>query len=71
MKEKSDGRPRTEIEIAMNGLFGVLVLKLKKKQISESTQEAIAAISTMMASLAKYYKRMKEGTLSFPKVMEN
>jgi hypothetical protein len=71
LKEKSDGRPRTEIEIAMNGLFGVLVLKLKKKQISESTQEAIAAISTMMASLAKYYKRMKEGTLSFPKVMEN
>lgn len=71
LKEKSDGRPRTEIEIAMNGLFGVLVLKLRKKQISESTQEAIASISAMMASLAKYYKRMKEGSLSFPKVMEN
>lgn len=71
LKSKSDGRPRTDIETAMNGLFGVLVLKLKKRQVSESTQEAIKSISVMMAALAKLYQRMKEGTLSFPKVMEN
>lgn len=71
LKSKSDGRPRTDIEVAMNGLFGVLVLKLKKKQVSESTQEAIKSISAMMACLARHYRRMKEGTLSFPKVMEN
>lgn len=71
LKSKSDGRPRTDIEVAMNGLFGVLVLKLKKRQVSEETQEAVKAISAMMASLAKYYNQMKAGTLSFPKVMEN
>lgn len=71
LKSKSDGRHRTDIEIAMNGLFGVLVLKLKKRQVSEETQEAVKAISVMMATLAKHYNSMKQGTLSFPKVMEN
>ena len=71
LKSKSDGRPRTDIEVAMNGLFGVLVLKLRQKQVSDSTQEAIRSISLMMACLARHYKRMKAGTLSFPKVMEN
>jgi len=71
LKSKSDGRPRTDIEVAMNGLFGVLLLKLKKRQVSDTTQEAIQSISKMMACLARHYKSMKEGTLSFPKVMEN
>ncbi|GAB4378122.1 MAG: hypothetical protein Kow0075_07650 [Salibacteraceae bacterium] len=71
LKSKSDGRPQTDIEVAMNGLFGVLVLKLKKKQVSASTQEAVKAISAMMAALAGFYKKMKSGSLSFPRVMEN
>ncbi|GAB5539683.1 MAG: hypothetical protein Salg2KO_17860 [Salibacteraceae bacterium] len=71
LKSKSDGRKRTDIEVAMNGLFGVLVLKLKKRQVSQETQDAIKSISTLMATLARHYKSMKEGTLSFPKVMEN
>jgi hypothetical protein len=71
LKSKSDGRNRTDIEVALNGLFGVLVLKLKNKQVSESTQDAVKAISLMMACLARHYKSMKEGTLSFPRVMEN
>ncbi len=71
LKSKGDGRHRTDIEVAMNGLFGVLVLKLRKRQVSEETQEAIKSISTMMATLANHYKSMKNGTLSFPKVMEN
>ncbi len=71
LKSKSDGRQRTDIEVAMNGLFGVLLLKLKKRQVSEETQDAIKAISVMMATLAKHYNSMKQGTLSFPKVMDN
>lgn len=71
LRSKSDGRSHSDLEIAMNGLFGVLVLKLKKKQVSDATQEAVQHISKVMAGLAKYYNRMKQGTLSFPKVMEN
>jgi len=71
LKKKAMKQSRFEIETAMNGLFGVLVLKLNKRQISESTQDAIKTISKMMAHLAKQYHRMKEGTLSLPKVMGN
>lgn len=71
LRQKSDGRTRTDVEVAMNGLFGVLVLKLKKRQVSEATQEAVKNISKMMACLARLYNRMKQGNLNLPKVMEN
>ena len=71
LKKKAMKQPRFEIETAMNGLFGVLVLKLNKKQISEATQDAVKTISKMIAHLAKQYQKMKEGTLTLPKVMGN
>lgn len=71
LKKKSLGKPSNEIETAMNGLFGVLVLKLKKKEVSEATQSAMKTISSMMAHLAKQYHNMKAGKLSLPKVMGN
>lgn len=71
LKQKSDGRQRTDVEIAMNGLFGVLVLKLRKRQVSEATLAAVQSISRMMAHLARQYNKMKQGKLSLPRVMEN
>lgn len=71
LKRKAFTKNRFEIETAMNGLFGVLVLKLKQRQVSEATQEAVKTISKMMAHLAKQYHKMKMGTLSLPKVMGN
>ena len=71
LKKKSMGGNRSEIETAMNGLFGVLLLKLNKRQVSEATQEGIRSISKMMAHLSRQYHRMKDGTLSLPKVMGN
>lgn len=71
LKQKGMGGHRSEIETAMNGLFGVLVLKLKKRNISEATQSAVKTISAMMAHLAKQYNNMKAGNLSLPKVMGN
>ena len=71
LKKKSMGQSRSDIETAMNGLFGVLVLKLNKRQVSEATQDAIKSISHMMAHLSRQYHRMKEGNLSLPKVMGN
>ncbi len=71
LKKKSMGQQQNDIETAMNGLFGVLVLKLKKRDVSEATQEAMKTISAMMAHLAKQYHNMKEGKLNLPKVMGN
>lgn len=71
LRKKSNGRTKSDVELAMNGLFGVLVLKLKKRQVSEETQSAVKQISKMMAHLARQYNKMKLGQLSLPKVMEN
>lgn len=71
LKKKGMGPAKNDIETAMNGLFGVLVLKLKKREVSQATQDAIKNISAMMAHLAKQYHRMKEGKLDLPKVMGN
>ncbi|MBT3648819.1 MAG: DUF4924 family protein [Flavobacteriales bacterium] len=71
LKLKTQGEARSEVEAALNGLFGVLVLKLKKREVSEATQDAVQSISKMMAHLAKQYNAMKEGSLALPRVMEN
>lgn len=71
IKSKSGGKRASDVELCMNALFGVLVLKLKGKKVSEATQEAVKSISKLMAHLAKQYNRMKEGTLSLPQEMNN
>jgi hypothetical protein len=71
LKKKSMGQQQNDIETAMNGLFGVLILKLKQREVSEATQEAMKTVSAMMAHLAKQYHNMKEGKLNLPKVMGN
>lgn len=53
-----------EIEIALNGLYGLLVLRLKKETVGTQTQEEMAKISTLLAHLNHQYFQMKMGKLS-------
>ena len=71
LKGKSGKKNSSDIELSMNALFGVLVLKLKGKKVSEATQMAVKSISKMMAHLAAQYRKMKEGTLELPTEMSN
>lgn len=45
-----------EIETCLNFLYGILLLRLQKKEISEGTNKAVDAISHLLAMLAAYYK---------------
>lgn len=71
LRARSNSKFVTDIDLAMNGLFGVLVLKLKKRQVSPATQEAVSQISQMMGHLAVQFKKMKAGELTLPKILEN
>lgn len=71
LQAKSGSKKSSDIELAMNALFGVLVLKLKGKKVSEATQVAVKSISKMMGHLARQYNKMKEGTLELPSEMSN
>ena len=51
----------TEVEVALNALYGFLLLKLQNKEISDQTQAGIQKISRMMAHLAGAFRKLEEG----------
>jgi flagellin-specific chaperone FliS len=64
-KEKSEQEKTSEIETCFNALYGTMMLKLQKKEISPDTQHAIKEISTLLGMLSDYYKKDKNGELKF------
>lgn len=53
-----------EVDVAVNGVYGYLVLKLKRADISEGTESSIQKINAMLAHLAHKFKKEEEGELS-------
>lgn len=51
-----------EIEACLNGLFGLWLLKLGKKEISMETTKSFNRISLMMSRLAKNYHEIMQST---------
>jgi len=49
----------TDIQVALNGLYGLLILKLKKTAITEETSKAFDTIRELVAELSQRYM---EGT---------
>jgi hypothetical protein len=72
LKQKSDPTLKAnEIAVCINGLYGLLVLRLKKQPIAEGTKIAMEHISKLMAKLAHQYNQMKMGKLQFPETLNN
>ena len=57
-----DQRP-SELETCFNALYGVMMLHLQGKEISQDTAVAISQISHFIGLLAAYYKRDEEHPL--------
>ena len=57
LRAKSGENKSGEIETCFNALYGILLLRLKKQEISEETLQATAQISKFLALLAMYYKQ--------------
>ncbi len=55
----------TEIETCLNALYGVMMLRLQKKEISPQTLNAVNEITTFLGMLSDYYKQDKEEGLDF------
>lgn len=60
-KIKSGNPGMGDIEAILNGLYGLLLLRLKKKPVSRDTEEAMESFSKMMAYLVKKYHETKSG----------
>lgn len=57
------GKESGELETCFNCLYGVMLLRLQKREVGEDTQKAVAALSHMLALLADAYKKEKNGEL--------
>lgn len=68
---KSGGESRNEIHACLIGLYGYLLLKLKRTEISAATKEAMASFSTLLAILVERYNKLQKGELEFPKEKSN
>ena len=55
LKSKSQGTATTDIEAALQGLYGILMLKIKNKTLNPATQDAQTAISQLLALLNDKY----------------
>ena len=54
---------KAEIETCLETLYGIVILKAQKKEISAQTAEAVKAITSLIALLAELYRQDKQGTL--------
>lgn len=62
---KSNSGDLNLIEVAYNALYGKMILRLKGQEISPASEAGFQSISMLLAILAHFYKKMKNGDLNF------
>lgn len=65
LRLKQDEANLTDIELCFNFLYGIMFLRLQKKEITPETQEVQTNVSGFLALLNKYYQLYSRGELSF------
>jgi flagellin-specific chaperone FliS len=65
LRNRGANKEENEIETCFNSLYGTMLLRLQKKDISPDTAHAVKEISTFIGMLSDYYKKDKEEGLKF------
>ena len=65
LRNRGANKEENEVETCFNSLYGVMMLRLQKKEITPSTDHAIKEITTFIGMLSDYYKKDKEEGLKF------
>jgi len=63
LRSRSHTQMESEIENCFDAMYGLLLLRLQGKPVSQDTMVGMKAISDLLAQLAAFYKEEKEGTL--------
>ena len=64
LRNKGD-KDINEIETCFNALYGVILLKLQQKEISDDTSRAVKEITTLIGMLSDYYVKNRDEGLDF------
>jgi len=62
-KSKLPASNVSDVEACLDALYGLLLLRLKKKDINKGTEEAMATFSRMLAYLSHKFHKMENGEL--------
>jgi flagellin-specific chaperone FliS len=65
LRNRGANKEENEVETCMNALYGTMMLRLQKKEITPNTAHAVKEISTFIGMLSDYYKKDKEEGLKF------
>lgn len=65
LRRKGADKEESEIETCFNALYGVMMLRLQKKEISPDTEHAVKEITTYIGMLNDYYLKDKQEPLEF------
>lgn len=65
LRAKNGNTEEPELETCFNFLYGVMLLRLQKKSVSDETNTALKNISAFLGMLSDYYYKDKENPLVF------
>ena len=65
LRSRGASKDESEVETCLNLLYGVMMLRLQKREITPNTQHAVKEVSTFIGMLSDYYKQDKEEGLKF------
>lgn len=63
LRNKAGKTDETEIETCFDALYGVLMLRLQKREITQATAKAMEEITNFISMLANYYNKDRRGEL--------
>ena len=65
LRSRNGNKEEDELETCFEALYGVLLLRLQQKPISEGTARAVEVISSLLSMLANFYDKEQKGELKF------
>lgn len=65
LRSKAGDNKKDEIETCFDALYGILMLRLQKKEVSEETLAAASQITKFLAVLSGYYRQDYNNELKF------
>lgn len=65
LRRRGADKDEPEVETCFNALYGMMMLRLQKKNVSPDTEHAIKEITTFVGMLSDYYIKDKEEPLEF------
>ncbi|MGM0619845.1 MAG: DUF4924 family protein [Bacteroidota bacterium] len=64
LKQKNP-QATTDVHVAIDGIYGYLMLKIQQKEITDETEEAVKRLSHWLAHLSKLFRDYEKGDLAF------